>query len=292
MRLASYFLLPLLVLQVGVTTASATDPAVRCIDQKNKAAARALRCIARQEQKAILGRTSDPSICDAALARAFATAEKSGACAITGDLAAVQLRVETAAANVLDALHAGMASTTGEKRCLIKENNAAAGFAVCIANTISKRLRGLPLSVRIVIGTDIGQCKVAAWRPFTNSDDCLVGFIGRQVPLDFANAAAGNLEGVNAAGAEMNSEQLAGANLRNADLSGTDLGGTNLANADLSGANLAGADLRADLDGADLSNVTWNATLCPDGTRSDTNGSSPESCCGNLQVGVPAACSP
>jgi uncharacterized protein YjbI with pentapeptide repeats len=97
---------------------------------------------------------------------------------------------------------------------------------------------------------------------------------------------------VNAAGAHMSEEQLAGANLRDADLSGANLGGVNFANADLSGANLAGADLRAKLDGADLSNVTWSATLCPDATRSDTNGSSPESCCGNLGVAVPAACSP
>ena len=39
----------------------------------------------------------------------------------------------------------------------------------------------------------------------------------------------------------------------------------------------------ADVTGADLSGVTWSQTTCPDETISDTNGSSPESCCANLQ---------
>lgn len=61
------------------------------------------------------------------------------------------------------------------------------------------------------------------------------------------------------------------------DLSGANLSGANLAGADLSGARLEGATLTA----AILTAVTWSNTICPDGTNSATNSTSPESCVGH-----------
>jgi hypothetical protein len=84
-----------------------------------------------------------------------------------------------------------------------------------------------------------------------------------------------------------------GANFAGADLSEAYLVGTNLTGANLAGANLTEALMAgANLNDADLSGVIWSETLCPDETTSDTNGSSPESCCAHLQGSVPAACSP
>lgn len=281
-----------IVLVLAPVVASAMDPGLRCVDVKNKAAARLLRCLAREHQKLLLGRPSDPSGCRAKLARAFANAEKPGACPATGDAAAVQQRVDDIAASVLDALHASMATTDARKQCLARENNAAAGYAVCYASALGVRLRGLPLPIALVINRDVGKCSVTASRPFENTPDCLVGFIDRNTVLDVAVAAAGNLEGADLRGAP-DFFGVAGGNLRNADLSGLDLrGGDDFRNADLTGANLTGARLGLHLSGANLSGVTWGATQCPDATFSDTNGTSPESCCGHLGASVPAACSP
>ncbi|MBY0279793.1 pentapeptide repeat-containing protein [Candidatus Binatia bacterium] len=290
MRLARLCSSVLLLLQLA-TAASALDPALHCVDAKNKAAARALKCLAKEHQRLLLGRPSDPSACHATLARAFANAEKPGACPVTGNAAAVEQRVDAVAADVLDALHAAMATTDAQKRCLMKENNAAAGFAVCLANALSRRLRGEPFPISIVINTDVGNCFVAASRPFENTPDCLVDFIGRDVPLDLAIAAATNLEGADLRRALLFAP-LTGANLRDTDLSGHYLAGVSLENADLTGADLSNAVLGLRIDGANLGNVTWSATRCPDDTFSNTNGSSPESCCGHLGSASPLACSP
>jgi hypothetical protein len=68
-----------------------------------------------------------------------------------------------------------------------------------------------------------------------------------------------------------------GGNLTNANLAGAHLVDANLHAANLTGANLNGANLT----GAFIGDVTWSGTTCPDGTVSDTNGSSPESCVGH-----------
>lgn len=62
-------------------------------------------------------------------------------------------------------------------------------------------------------------------------------------------------------------------NLSYADLAFADVSGADLAYANLSGANLGSAR---------LSGVTWDHTVCPDGTNSHTNHTSPESCAGHL----------
>jgi uncharacterized protein YjbI with pentapeptide repeats len=55
--------------------------------------------------------------------------------------------------------------------------------------------------------------------------------------------------------------------LTGADLSGADMTGTDSMYAELTDS------LRQD---ADLTNVTWNNTICPDGTNSDDNGNTCE----------------
>ncbi len=107
-----------------------------------------------------------------------------------------------------------------------------------------------------------------------------------------------DLRGADLAGATLLNGIVSGADFTGADLTGVALVGTRMVTTNLTNANVAGADLTlalladADVTGADLSGVTWSQTGCPDETTSDTNGSSPESCCANLQGAVPAACSP
>ncbi len=81
--------------------------------------------------------------------------------------------------------------------------------------------------------------------------------------------AGSRLDGVSAvaasfAGAQVGDVRFIGANLSNAGFHGAFLEG-----ADFTGANLSGADLGM----AALSRVTWRNTTCPDGSNSDSHGS-------------------
>lgn len=110
-------------------------------------------------------------------------------------------------------------------------------------------------------------------------------------PLAGANLADSNLKyaifaGADLSGADMTNSNFTGAVFTGADLSGANLSGSNLkgaafAGADLSGANLSGVNLKGatGLTSANLSNVTWSATECPDGTNSSKDGGS---CQGHL----------
>jgi hypothetical protein len=71
-----------------------------------------------------------------------------------------------------------------------------------------------------------------------------------------------------------------GANLQGCDLSGLDLSFADLTGANLDGANLSDANLTGSyLFGANLVDVIWSNTTCPDGSNSDGNG---ETCEDNL----------
>lgn len=103
------------------------------------------------------------------------------------------------------------------------------------------------------------------------------------------------LEGLEAEGAT-----LIGADLRFAHLTGADLSNAVLSNANLTRAMLRFADLRtvfmpnADLtrtnlfgalmEGATVTGVTWQNTICPDGTLSNANG---DTCVGHLNPAIP-----
>ncbi|WP_305789308.1 pentapeptide repeat-containing protein [Symbioplanes lichenis] len=69
------------------------------------------------------------------------------------------------------------------------------------------------------------------------------------------------------------------ADLRNGRFTGSVLRDADLTNAKLDHADFTGADLTgADLTGASVTGVVWSRTICPDGTRSDVDGT----CAGHL----------
>lgn len=68
--------------------------------------------------------------------------------------------------------------------------------------------------------------------------------------------------------------RLNGADLRNASLVGADLDRADLSNARLEGADLSDASLR---------DVVWTGATCPDGTKSEQNGTTP-TCLGHLKA--------
>jgi|GEM_PF-3934577 len=93
--------------------------------------------------------------------------------------------------------------------------------------------------------------------------------------LSDAELSGFDLSGANLSGANLSETKLSGANLTFADLSHTNLSGADLSDADLIGANLNGADLsganlcRASTRFANLGDVIWESTICPDCTNSN-----------------------
>jgi uncharacterized protein YjbI with pentapeptide repeats len=86
-----------------------------------------------------------------------------------------------------------------------------------------------------------------------------------------------DLSGVVFPAVDLTGASLSGSNLTGATLTML----TSLENADLNYTTLTGANLNGDdFLGASLGAVTWSDTTCPDGSNSDTNGSSPDSCLG------------
>ena len=126
---------------------------------------------------------------------------------------------------------------------------------------------------------------------FSNADMRDAVFFTREiVDTTFANADLSGLQS-NMSGMDWRTVDLSGANLRGAFLAeanefiDSDLTGVDFTNAELRtvffmdaslvSAVLAGADLShgsllgSDLTDADLTDVTWNNTTCPDGSNSD-----------------------
>jgi len=109
-----------------------------------------------------------------------------------------------------------------------------------------------------------------------------------QADLTYADLRGADLTGANLTRADLTYADLRrGADLTDANLTYAYLGGANLTGADLTRANLTMADLSvadlsyanlylANLTGADLTGVTWNRTICPDGTA--TNNAERGSC--------------
>ena len=84
--------------------------------------------------------------------------------------------------------------------------------------------------------------------------------------------------GCNFTDANLTNQKLSAANLTNANFSTANFASADLTNANLTGANLTGA---TNMGTAILTGVTWSNTTCPDGTVSNTNLTSPESCIGH-----------
>ena len=101
----------------------------------------------------------------------------------------------------------------------------------------------------------------------------------------FTTARFATFTGVDFADASFFGAELDHAYFNSSTLTGTVFVGAsarfaNFGSADLTGANLSNADLTgADFTLATLTSVTWAATICPDGTNSDSNGNT---CIGHL----------
>ena len=100
-----------------------------------------------------------------------------------------------------------------------------------------------------------------------------------------ANGWSNYLAGTDLSGADLTGALLVGASLYGTVLTHAYLGGVNLTDTDMRYADLRDAYLGyADLTGADtyqirLDRVTWDNTICPDGTNSNDNGNT---CVNNL----------
>lgn len=89
-----------------------------------------------------------------------------------------------------------------------------------------------------------------------------------------------NLSRLDLTSASLPFTDLSRTNFNRTILKGAGLFGADLSHANLNGADLTQADLRtAVLSGANLHNVRWSSTMCPDGTNSDSDG---ETCVGHL----------
>ncbi|MGO9198588.1 MAG: pentapeptide repeat-containing protein [Acidimicrobiales bacterium] len=86
--------------------------------------------------------------------------------------------------------------------------------------------------------------------------------------LSHAEGADANLTGAVLSDATLKNATLKRANLKRAYLFGANLKRANLTRSDLTRATLTGANLK----GSDLKGVTWNDTVCPDGTNSSKDG--------------------
>ena len=109
-----------------------------------------------------------------------------------------------------------------------------------------------------------------------------VGVVLRTHPVPCILTADGSCPAGRLQGRNLSRRNLEGIDLRAAQLANALLVGTNLSGARLAQANLTSADVQgATLTGADLTGVVWSNTICPDGTESSTNGTSPQSCVGH-----------
>jgi uncharacterized protein YjbI with pentapeptide repeats len=96
--------------------------------------------------------------------------------------------------------------------------------------------------------------------------------VAHREPRVQGDLAGCNLKGVNLAGAYLKDGDLSGTNLKNANLARANLSGANLKGANLAGANLANANLTgAKLERANVKDVIWSSTICPDGTNSNAH---------------------
>jgi uncharacterized protein YjbI with pentapeptide repeats len=98
------------------------------------------------------------------------------------------------------------------------------------------------------------------WQPISN--------LGCDDTLADCDLSGAILTGAYLPGADLRDTTLKGASLTRANLAGANLRGANLKGANLARANLIGAKLAE----ADVRNVVWSGTLCPDGTNSDVSG--------------------
>jgi len=288
------------VLWIGSASATKPTAAQKCQAGKNDAVASYAKCLQHAQSKFIINNDSNKlntnlgNCATEFLAKWDKLEHKAtvagGACPTTQDKAFMVGFVARQSQLVSDALHVG-------------------------SNLFSV---GADMSHTDLVGADISNFNLTG-----------VNLTGTH--FAFVNATGTNFTNANLTQTIWPSTDLTGANLTNADMTGATLDGihainlsgcpanlpagyacidsalvgpqVSLASANLSGANLSGVDVsgalfananlnNADFTGATLNNVVWSQTTCPDGSVSNTNGSSPESCCAHLNGHAPTSCSP
>ena len=116
------------------------------------------------------------------------------------------------------------------------------------------------------------------WRQSDFSDAIFVGSNLAYTEFRWSDLSGANLSGAFMyGGSNWMGVNLSGADLTNAWLYDVDLRGSDLTGADLTGARLA--YLNPSYGAADISGVTWNNAICPDGTHASTVGNT---CANNL----------
>lgn len=266
-----------------------------CSAAKVTATAKALECLAGEQNKALFSKPADPTKCMTKLNAAFAKAEaKAGpACPTVADAVTAGILTIDIESELFSALMGSAAINKAQKTCVAAKNKALGKFASCQAKAFAKRLTA---TRPVESSSDFAKCYSVLGTAFGRQEtrrgaECLT--TSDATLWSTSNRAAAYLPGANLTGAFLFATRLAGATLENAILTEA-----NLFSADAHGANLHGADLTgAEMTGtylvdADLTDVTWNATTCFDGSNSLTNGSSPQSCCARFGASPPSACSP
>jgi uncharacterized protein YjbI with pentapeptide repeats len=167
-------------------------------------------------------------------------------------------------------------------------DNFLAGSVVTFTQYVNTNLSSyprLPSGAYNLIGRNLaGGYFVDAQLAGANlSGSNLASAVFLRANLASANITTGNLNGANLAGANLTSAKLrlsnlmnanlAGANLTGADITGVTLMNANLTRADLTRANFTGVNLKnaIGLSTANLTNIIWSNTICPDGTISNAN---------------------
>jgi hypothetical protein len=268
---------------VPVTSSAAAVSPNECVRTKNTCAGKGFRCLAREQNKAILGGTPDLEKCRTAWLKleestsCLAEAAAKPGCPVTAGctpITPIPQRVEDAVNNVLAALQPNPPTTDAAKKCVVAKIKATAKYVSCMAKSVARGFEHTyfvsPYSPKCVSKLGLFFMKAEA------KGGCLTTGDANTI-IGLANPASTNL-----AGADLNRHRtfmvavvdLRGADLADANLSDAGLfGEVDLGDACLKGAHVMGASFNA---------VIWSRTTCPDGSRSDSNGSIPESCCEHM----------
>ncbi len=154
---------------------------------------------------------------------------------------------------------------------------------------IGSNVKGVPATVlncsaTPYVGIDLAGCNLNG---INFSGATLYGADLANTQLQNANLQNANVYGANLTNTQLQTANLQGANLSGSNMTAVGLGHANLTNALLIGTNMTFADLPgtnltgAQLTGASLTGTNWNSTICPDGSNSGTNGTSPQTCIGH-----------
>ena len=152
---------------------------------------------------------------------------------------------------------------------LLSESQEFANQTIALAEAMNETIAGLH-AMLAENATQVLQLQ----SDLVVQQDLLAEWINRAINNDFSyvNLSFADLRSADLRYADLGAANLTNADLRYANLYRADLGAANLTNADLINANL----YLANLQGAQLHLVSWDNTVCPDGTNSDDNGNTCE----------------